>query len=529
MKTRSGRMWIGTAASAFLVAMMFAGTQANAALSWRHTRGQIPAAPPPSSIVFADDFETGNLSKWTSNSGLSVQKTRVYAGAFAARQTSGPSPTYALKKLPNGYTELNYGLRFKALRSSDFVTLLKMKTATDLPLVAVNIVTGGRLAYFNAKAGVLHTSSAVVTDGRWHRLDAYLAVGDAGHIHILLDGSRVDQISRDDNFGTAPIGILQPGNSGLHRTYDGVFDNVTVTGSMPDPGPREGAFLGAVVWPAARPCSSPTDMDHAFASLEACLDRKLAVDHEYHKWDDAFPTAHEIDSASRGRTILLSWKAQLRSGGAVKWADIAAGKLDSAIDSRAAAIKAFGAPVYLVFHHEPENDPANGSTADFVAAWRHVHDRFARDDVTNVKWVLTLMDWTFNPLSHRNPENYYPGAAYVDYLGIDGYNWFGCRGDRWVSFGDVMTPFYGWSMEKAKPAIVVEWGSTEDPSNPTRKAHWIADAGAWVKSHPNIVGLTYFNTPVDCNWWVDSSPASIAAIAAMGADPYFARSGAPSA
>jgi hypothetical protein len=529
MKTRSGRMWIGSAVSAFLIVMMFAGAQANAALSWRDTRGQIPDPPPPNSMVFSDDFESGNLAKWTSNSGLSVQSAEVYDGAFAARQRSGSSPTYATEKLPNGYTELDYGLHFKSLVNSGIVTLLKLKTATGLPLAAVNIVTGGKLAYFNSLTGVMHTSSTVVTDGQWHQLDAFLAVGTAGHIHILLDGAPVDQISLDDNFGTAPIGVLQLGNSGLHRQYDVAFDNVAVTGSIPDPGPSQGAFFGAVVWPAARQCDSATDMGSAIASLEGCMGRKLAVDHEYHKWDDSFPTLHEIDSASRGRTILMSWKAQLHSGSAVKWADIAAGKFDSTIDSRAAALKSFGSPVYLVFHHEPEDDLAvNGTTTNFVAAWRHIHDRFAHDGVTNVKWVLTLMDWTFNPLSHRNPDDYYPGAAYVDYLGVDGYNWYGCRGDRWVSFGDIVTPFYNWSVQKAKPAMAVEWGSTEDPANPARKAQWIADAGTWVKAHPNIVGLTYFDTAVDCNWWVDTTPASIAAMAAMAADPYFARSGAPS-
>ena len=40
--------------------------------------------------------------------------------------------------------------------------------------------------------------------------------------------------------------------------------------------------------------------------------------------------------------------------------------------------------------------------------------------------------------------------------------------------------------------------------------------------------LSYFDTPVTCNWWVDTSPASVAAMAAMAADPYFQRSGAPS-
>jgi hypothetical protein len=527
MSAPNGRSWIGAVASALLVSL-FAGTPASAAISW-HSWSEQASGTSSSSLLFSDHFESGDLSKWTSSSGLRVQSKDVYAGDYGARQKSGSVPTYALKKLSSGYSQLNYRVHFKSLMSTRLVTLMKLKTATGLSIAAVNILSRGRLGYINAVTSTVHVSSSVVTDGRWHQVDAFLAVGATGHIQIFLDGVLVDQISGHDDFGTAPIGLLQLGNTGLNRTYDVAFDNVEVTGSAPDPGPSEGAFIGALVWPAARQCSSPSDMGSAIASLEGCIDRKLAVDHQYHRWDDSFPTTHEIDSASRGRTILMSWKAQLRSGPSVKWADIAAGKADSTIDARAAAIKAFGEQVYLVFHHEPENDLAlNGSPADFVAAWRHIHDRFAHDGVTNVKWVLTLMDWTFNPLSHRDPEAYYPGGAYVDYLGIDGYNWYGCRGSTWASFGDVFSPFYAWSTQKAKPAIVVETGSTEDPANPTRKAQWIADAASWLKGHPNIVGLTYFDTPVTCNWWIDTSPASVAAMAAMAADPYFQRSGAPS-
>ncbi|MDP9472224.1 MAG: polysaccharide deacetylase family protein [Chloroflexota bacterium] len=54
------------------------------------------ATPTPSTTVgiFSDDFESGDLSRWTAASGLTVQKQEVASGAYAARGTStAPVPT----------------------------------------------------------------------------------------------------------------------------------------------------------------------------------------------------------------------------------------------------------------------------------------------------------------------------------------------------------------------------------------------------------------------------------------------------
>ena len=57
-------------------------------------------------------------------------------------------------------------------------------------------------------------------------------------------------------------------------------------------------------------------------------------------------------------------------------ATIASGAEDAAIIARADAIKAFGYPMYLAFHHEPEDDLATfGTPADYAAAFRHIVER----------------------------------------------------------------------------------------------------------------------------------------------------------
>src|SRR5439155_14481537 len=58
--------------------------------------------------LFSDGFESGNLSKWTSSSGLVVQQQQVYSGAYAARGTSTGSGTSASKTLTTTQSNLYY-------------------------------------------------------------------------------------------------------------------------------------------------------------------------------------------------------------------------------------------------------------------------------------------------------------------------------------------------------------------------------------------------------------------------------------
>ena len=63
--------------------------------------------------------------------------------------------------------------------------------------------------------------------------------------------------------------------------------------------------------------------------------------------------------------------------------------VNQAIDQAAANIKAAGAKIMLTLNHEPDNDIGGGTScsykgtiagntpANYVAMWRHIHDRFA--------------------------------------------------------------------------------------------------------------------------------------------------------
>jgi plastocyanin len=260
-------------------------------------------------------------------------------------------------------------------------------------------------------------------------------------------------------------------------------------------------------------------------NFEALTGRRMAVDRQFYMWDDPiFPTADDLWDAQGGRTPYLSWDAATRTGHCVLWTDIASGIDDAAIDAEAAAIAAFPYPIIFSFGHEPmtavPSHETCGQPSDYIAAYRHVHDRMEADGVTNVTWAWTVTAQSFQK---HNAINYYPGDDVVDLIAADGYNWYGCtfHPGPWRSFQEVFQPFYDFGVEHDRYLFVAEYGTGEDAEMDGRKGQWFTDAAATLRGWPLLKGVSYFNVGGgDCARYVDTSASSLAAFRAVGADPY---------
>ena len=181
-------------------------------------------------LLFSDGFETGNLSKWTSVTGLTVQQQEVYKGAYAARQTATSAATWAYKQLPSPQNQLYYRLRFKIVSLSSNVYLLKFRSATGTSLMGVYVGSTGKLAYRNDAASLTSTSATTVTSGVWHDLQTRVLVnGAASQIEIWLDGVRIDALSKTESLGTTPVGRIQLGDNTTDRVYDVAMDEVQLS------------------------------------------------------------------------------------------------------------------------------------------------------------------------------------------------------------------------------------------------------------------------------------------------------------
>lgn len=215
--------------------------------------------------------------------------------------------------------------------------------------------------------------------------------------------------------------------------------------------------------------------------------------------------------------------------GSVSLASIAAGSEDSAITAWAQQAKAYGHPFFLRLDWEMNGGwfpwgttSSNQNTpADFVAAWRHIHDIFNSAGATNATWVwCPNLEWS-NSVPY---SQLYPGDAYVDWTCLDGYN----TGGSSESFSNLYTQSYNHLLQVAptKPMMIGEVASLEYGAGV--KAGWISSMLSELPtSFPMIKALVWFNWRNDHNGtWesneIESSASSQAAWAGGIASPYYA-------
>lgn len=201
-----------------------------------------------------------------------------------------------------------------------------------------------------------------------------------------------------------------------------------------------------------------------------------------------------------------------------------AGAFDGRLRGFAESVRDWGRPVLIRFAPEMNGDwnswspGVNGNTTgEFVALWRHVHALFDAAGARNVEWV-----WSPNVAFPRSTPiaALYPGDAYVDWVGVDGYNWGRSRsGTRWQSFASVFAPTIR-SVERLtrKPIVLTEVASTEIGG---RKSVWIRDFLSELRRNPSVVGFVWFQFDKETDWRIDSSGASRDAFAAGVAQSHY--------
>jgi hypothetical protein len=277
--------------------------------------------------------------------------------------------------------------------------------------------------------------------------------------------------------------------------------------------PAHGAYFGSHV----QPRTGETKYT-AIQRVEDAIGRRFAVDRIFYTWNNAFPSAYETWTAGQGRIPYISWKPST-SAGPIPWATIASGEVDAEIVARALAVKAWGKPMYLTFHHEPEDDVSTyGSEQDYVAAFRHIVDVFRAEGVTNVAWAWTMTSWSF---TSSEATAFYPGDDVVDFIGVDAYNWYpGKPGTQWRSLAQVLGPGHTFATAHGKPIVVAEYGCQEDPAVPGRKAQWFVDELSTLKSWTDVKAVLYYDSYKIYPWVTDSSPSALEAYASLGQDAY---------
>ncbi len=100
---------------------------------------------------------------------------------------------------------------------------------------------------------------------------------------------------------------------------------------------------------------------------------------------------------------------------------VARGEYDNMIDSLAIWVKSLGErPVFLRPGYEFDGHQWNHYDREsYIAAFKHIHDRFDSLEVENVAWVWQSRGWGTN---YNELEDWYPGDEYVDWCGYSFFN-----------------------------------------------------------------------------------------------------------
>jgi len=252
------------------------------------------------------------------------------------------------------------------------------------------------------------------------------------------------------------------------------------------------------------------------AQTAAKLGRTPAVHLTYYRWDADWTGSVTKADLAEGQIPLVNWEPHH-----IDFAKIIDGSLDATITARANGSKALGKKFFLDFAAEMNGDEAwSGNNAPlYVSAYRHIHDLFAAAGASNVVWVW-CPNVTDTPGGNRTTMDYYPGDAYVDWTGVDGYNW-GVKNGGWQSFEQVFREIYPLLAAKKKPILIGEMASAEVGGD---KGKWIDDIIPTLrKKFPLIKGLIWFDINKERDWRFSSSAASEAAFIRMAKDSYFNR------
>lgn len=257
-------------------------------------------------------------------------------------------------------------------------------------------------------------------------------------------------------------------------------------------------------------------------ALEASLGRTADVALTFTSFRYAFDGPRLRALALAGRMPMITWEPfdpTAPDQDRYPLADIAAGTSDAYLRAQATRIREVGRPVAVRFAHEmnaswyPWGAGVNGNTpADYVAAYRHVHDLFAAEGVRNVTWV-------WSPAVVDTPDApdlaaFYPGDSYVDWVGLSAY--LDEPTDTWAS-SVAPTVRELAAVAPHAPLYLAETGVLPGPT----RAAMIDDLLDNLLRTPNAIGFTWFEVDSREDWRIGADAAALDAVRAALASGWY--------
>lgn len=238
-----------------------------------------------------------------------------------------------------------------------------------------------------------------------------------------------------------------------------------------------------------------------FEEFENFVGQEADIQAVFVGWQENFPASYATD----GKIFLVFWEQY-----GVTLDQIISGSTDNYIRQFARQVWDFKSPVILSPLHEmngqwcPWSGVSAGNTPKkVVLAFQHIYNVFENENPQNVKWAWAVNHESVPNTQENSIENYYPGDKYVDYVGVDGFNF----GEPWQTYDEIFSLALNKLKNYNKPIYIFSMASAEGP----KKAEWIQDALNKIKKDPSLEGFVWFNINKEKNWLINSDPQSLQA------------------
>lgn len=251
----------------------------------------------------------------------------------------------------------------------------------------------------------------------------------------------------------------------------------------------------------------------SIVELENAIDAKFPIISLYTAWGSktiqVFPLIRAQAIYDIGSLPLITWepwlddfdpavfpidaKAENKNMGGMK--KIAAGGFDVYIDKWAADAKSFGKPFILRLGHEMNDPyrypwgPQNNKPEEYVAAWKHIVERFKKAGAYNVYFL-----WSPHP-AYRFQE-YYPGDDYVDWTGTTVLNYGNvATWSQWWSFAEIFDRAYKEFVSYKKPVMITEFGCLATGGS---RQQWFSQAlDSITYRYPAVKSVVFYHNHSD--------------------------------
>jgi len=255
---------------------------------------------------------------------------------------------------------------------------------------------------------------------------------------------------------------------------------------------------------------SPLDLA-GVERLEKAIGQKFASIMWFQDWSTGFSTEKATAAWNAGYLPHVTWEPWFFGDQKkIVLEDILSGRWDAYITQWGRDAAAFGKPVLVRWGHEFNGDwypwsvAKNGESPEtYIQAYRRVHDLVTAAGARNLIWAWCPNAESLPSKPWNTPAKAYPGDDYVDWIGIDGYDFDG--NDTFES--KFARPYSELTKAFDKPLFIGEMSTGRKGAD---RAAWIdAMHLALVNRFPAIKGFVWFNINKERDWRLDESAASL--------------------